>query len=200
MTLTITAPWVDGNPKAKGWYGTQREWAAGVAVSDFSGPGASSDDLMYDSSLRDEDDDTNSMGNTIERWAREERAAKYAAYDSGSGTEQLDSVWVDDMLMNVVNLIDDRITRYYHAKLLNVYFDKKRGKLATGSVRFTVSPAGKPAFYCVRQGCRCQHAYEGFAGTALDFLWLAYVHGLNHGAAFGRPYGERVLNDPYLPA
>jgi hypothetical protein len=118
------------------------------------------------------------------------------ADDDDNATEQ--SMWVEGEVMGIVSIIDDVKTAWYHAKLLNVYLDKTRGKLATGSVRFTISPANQPAFYCVRPGCECAVTFEGFAGNGLDFLWLAYVHGLNHGAAFAKPYGERVLNDPFL--
>jgi hypothetical protein len=164
----------------------------GIEYLDGSGPAAFSDELMYNGSLRDEDD----VASVSDRMFSDQRYASYNAYSEGSGQE-VESVWVDGMLMNVVSIIDDRKTHYYHAKLLNIYFDQARGKLATGSVRFTEF-AGRPAFYCVRSDCNCQHSMIGFMGDAVDFLHLAYIHGLNHGAAFGRPYGERVLSDPYL--
>jgi hypothetical protein len=160
--------------------------ANGIEFVDGSGPAAFSDELMYDGSLRDEDN----VASVSDRMFSDDRYASYNAYSEGSGTE-VESVWVDDMLMNIVKLIDDRKTRYYHAKLLNVYYDRKREKLATGSVRFT-EYAGRPAFYCVRSDCKCAHTMVGFMGDAMDFLHL--------GAAFGRPYGERVLSDPYLKA
>lgn len=144
--------------------------------------------------------DADEYQSVLDKLLADESYAASQAYrydDGGAGTPE--SIYVEGVLSAVEFLKPAEGTGQDPYFTGNFWFDRERGKLATGGVRFTTGPDGNVAFYCVRSSCDCAVTWSGFAGDKRDFLWLAFIHGLNHGAKTCRPYGERVLNDPFMP-
>lgn len=86
-----------------------------------------------------------------------------------------------------LKLLDEQLTRRYHAKLLNVFRDKQTGQVRIGSVRIEPNADGTLSAQCVQNACKAKMTTRVQVAdlTRIDmeeFVWACIAHGNNHSA------------------
>ena len=87
------------------------------------------------------------------------------------------------------NFLNDLLTRKYHARLLNVFTDKRTGDLRIGGIRIIKGIEGRVIGRCVNGNCRAELTIDTQTATRTDyedFILSVIRHGNNHAADWFR--------------